>query len=174
VLACARGDDAALARQLAKLARSGAASAAALVHSFAAFQPARSGRRLEAARALAAVESQNADAGWQFVHGAQHPFASGINRIAAAHWFIETGDTAAAAPLLLLHETDLPNTLHPLATVHAILSAFSLAALADIEDARGHSGVAQHYRAMLRERADLALIPDFAPALCGLRYPPGT
>jgi hypothetical protein len=167
ILACRTGDRAALAERQQELQRSTAPSASALATALAAFGTAFDGDAAQPAEELAALELDNAAAAWQFAHGPDHPFASGLHRIAAAQGLLQAGDTAAAAALLLLHETDLPNTLHPLAPAQVVLSPYSLRLLARIEEARGNREEARRHRGMLTERADLA--PDAAPprSWCG-------
>lgn len=169
LLACTRGDAAGLARQREKLAAAPAPGAPALARSLAAFEHALAGRRSQAARSLALLEWANADAAWAFRFGSRHPLLVAVNRLAAGQWLLETGDTAQAYRLLLVHETDLPGTLHPLPAVHLILGTLTLPELARIEDARGRPKRARHYRALFEERSDLVPLEWHvaAPRVCG-------
>jgi hypothetical protein len=92
---------------------------------------------------------------WPSTHGARHPFVIGVNRLAASRWLLQSGDTAAAGSLLLLHQTDLPSTLHPLPAANIILGSYGLATLARVEARRGRSELAERYRRIAGEQADL-------------------
>jgi serine/threonine-protein kinase len=155
VLACTTGDIADLEHHRLALQRNSAPAAAGLARSLDALAHAVRGNASRAAIDLARLERDHADRNWAFAHGRQHPFASAVNRLAAGRWLLTDGDTATAAALLLLHETDLPNTLHPLAPAQMILSSVSLSMLADVEDARGRPEHARRHRTESRQRADL-------------------
>jgi hypothetical protein len=116
------------------------------------------GRVEEAGRALAGLEWSNADMGLQFGYGSLHPFVSAVDRLAAGHWLLAAGDTAQALRLLVMHETDLPGTLHPLTFTNLILGSLALPTIARVEEARGHADRADYLRDVFRERTDLA--PD--------------
>jgi TolB-like protein len=154
ILACTRGDTAALRLHRASLRSSAATGASALARSLAAFDLALAGRTADAAHGLATLERENADGAWHFQHGKDHPFALGVNRLAASRFLLEAGDTAAAAELLLFHEVDLPSSLHPMPTATNVLGTLGLAELARIEDGLGQTDLAQHHRAILDERVD--------------------
>ncbi|HSK21337.1 MAG TPA: serine/threonine-protein kinase [Longimicrobiales bacterium] len=167
VLACRDGDATALQNQQAVLARNSAPSAHTLAASLAAFATALDGNPAAAADALARLEVANAAARWQFAHGSAHPFAIGLHRLAAGSALLATGDSATAASLLLLHETDLPVTLQPLPAVNMMLSPYSLELLAGIEEGRGQAARARRHRQAVRERADLKGSVTVPRAWCG-------
>jgi hypothetical protein len=106
-----------------------------------------------AGRSLADLELGNADTGWHFRHGVAHPFLAVVNRHAAARWLLAAGDTAEAMRLLLLHQTSLPQTLHPLPAVNAAIGGLAFPELARLEEAAGRSERALHYRARVDEAA---------------------
>jgi TolB-like protein/predicted Ser/Thr protein kinase len=154
ILACTRADTAALRVHHASLRSSAATGASALARSLAAFDLALAGRSADAAHGLTVLERENADEAWHFRHGKDHPFALGVNRLAASRMLLAAGDTATAAELLLFHEVDLPSSLHPMPTATIVLGTLGLADLARIEDRRGQSDLAHHHRAILDERVD--------------------
>jgi hypothetical protein len=166
IVACARGDMAVVAEQRRALVSSPAAGAPALAAALGAFEHALAGRTADAGRELAALELGNADGAWPFMHGARHPFAVGVNRLAASRWLLQTGDTAAAGSLLLLHQTDLPSTLHPMPAANIILGSYGLATLARVEARRGRSELAERYRRIAGEQADLRGAAGEAPPRC--------
>lgn len=163
IVACARADSATLRQQLAALRSSTAAGATELALSLDALRSAHAGRTGEAARALALLERTNADRSWQFRHGAEHPFVQAINRLAGARLLVASGDTAAAAELLLFHQVDLPRSLSPLPVVTMVLGTHGLPDLARMEAARGRDDLASRYRTLHDERADLATPPRATP-----------
>jgi hypothetical protein len=172
LLACTRADAAGMRDARTRLDAVDAPGAPALRRSLAAFDRALHGGSTEAGRALADLEWANADSAWAFSFGSRHPYLPSLQRLAAARWLLADGDTAQAARLLLLFESDLPGSLHPLPTANIVLGAFGLPDLARIEDARGRLDMATYYRARFRERADL--VPhDGADLLagCGARAP---
>lgn len=164
--ACMRNDERRLEAAHTALLRSDAGGASALARTLHAFRTARDGREEEAGEMLARLAEESAEQSWQFAHGAEHPFSDPLGRIAAAHWLLAAGDTTRAAALLLLHETDLPNRLHPLAPVRMVLSAASQEMLADVEQARGRTQLARRHRTAVRERADLLPATPPRPRSC--------
>jgi hypothetical protein len=167
LLACREGNATALETYRAVLVRTATSSAPALATSLAAFSLALQGEPAAAADDLARLEASNAAARWYFAHGDVHPFASGINRLAAGRALLTAGDSVTAASLLLLHETDLPSTLHPLPAVNMMLSPYSLELLAGIEAGGGRTDIARRHRQAVRERADLKGSVSTPPSLCG-------
>lgn len=164
LLACAAGDGAALAEARRRVAAAGAESGATLQASLAAMASALDGRTDRGGAMLAELELSNADSAWAFRFGARHPFVASVNRIAAAHWLLEAGDTIAAAPLLRLHETDLPGTLHPLPTIQVVLGTHLLPRLASVLERQGRPEEAASLRAVHAERADRsASMPPLRP-----------
>jgi|GEM_PF-1699663 len=156
LLACARGDRDALEHARRRLAAIDADGGAALRASLAAMATAAAGRPAEAGAALAALELASADAGLAFRIGARHPFITSVDRIAAAYWLLEAGDTAGAAPFLRLHETDLPGTLHPLPTVQVVFGTHLLHDLASVLERQGRAEEAAAVRANHAERVGRA------------------
>src|SRR5690606_28894920 len=102
-------------------------------------------RHHDAARALAALEEQNADSAWAFRFGSRHPFVIPVNRLAAGRWLLAAGDTAQAARLLSVYNVDLPGTLQPLPAASVVLGVHMLPELARIEEAHEHAERAQRY-----------------------------
>jgi hypothetical protein len=149
LLACTQADAEALRAERAWLQSNATYASPYLARSLLAFEDALNGRRAEAARSLAALEFQMADSARTIELGARHPFLSAVNRLAAASWLREAGDTAQALKLLLLHETDLPSSTHPLQAVNLVLATAAFPELARIEDARGQPERAQRYRARI-------------------------
>jgi hypothetical protein len=168
LLACTHGNRAELNRQHQILRRSSVSGAATLAASLSAFETAFTDRN-KAAHKLAALERANADQAWQFQHGARHPFLVGVNRLAAGRLLLATGDTADAVSLLLMHEVDLPQRLHPFPTVSFILGTYALPGLARVGDASGRAEQARQYRYIFRGRVDFANQPDVlaGTAICG-------
>ena len=72
-----------------------------------------------------------------------HPYLTGVNRLAAASWLLEAGDTSQAASLLTWHENRMWHGDVTLAD--AALSGPAYLHLAHIEEARGHLDLARHY-----------------------------
>jgi tetratricopeptide (TPR) repeat protein len=149
ILACTRGDAAELRAGRKRLEASKEGARPLLARSLAAFEAALSGRRADAARSLAALEWEMAEQSEERASGAYHPFFSAVNRLAAGHWLLEAGDTAQALRLLLLHESDLPASLHPLQSINIVLATAALPELARVEAARGQSERARQLRARL-------------------------
>jgi hypothetical protein len=100
--------------------------------------------------------------------GARHPFLSAVNRLAAASWMREAGDTAQALKLLLLHETDLPASTHPLQAVNHVLATVAFPELARIEDARGQPERAQRYRGRIAAAGQFDMRGESPPAACAM------
>ncbi|HUF69252.1 MAG TPA: hypothetical protein VMM79_11480 [Longimicrobiales bacterium] len=137
LVACTRGDADALRAARGRLGGSPAEHAVTLDASLAAFETALAGRVDEAARDLARIEWDNADAARQFELGSRHPFVTAIDRLATGRWLLAAGDTAQAVRMLLSHETELPGSLHPLPVANMILGSLALPTLARIEEVRG-------------------------------------
>ena len=173
IIACARGDAAALRQARERLAISRAAGAGALVHSLRAFDAVLAGEAFNAA-AFADAEFAAADSAWAFRHGANHPIVIAINRLTAGRLLLDDGDTATADRMLRLHETDLPGTLQPLPAIHLVLGTLALPELARIAEARGANERARQYRSLFAERSDRAPAAWRAagPAPCAGRLRP--
>jgi hypothetical protein len=165
IVACAGRDTSALRAQRLLLERSGAPGAAALHLSLAAMENALAGRTVAAGRALAQLEWENADRGWHFAHGAVHPFFTAVNRLAAGRWLLAAGDTAEVMRLLLLHQTSLPQPLHPLRAVNMLFAGYTFQELARLEEARGRPERGQRYRERARTTSNPSFV-DAAPAAC--------
>jgi hypothetical protein len=166
LLSCARGDRAALRTQRERLASSTALYAPLLARSLTAFERAANGQRAAAADSLAELEWQIAERARYFGFAAQHPFLSAVNRLAAGQWLLQDGDTAQVLRLWHLHETDLPQSRHPLPAVNVVLATVTLPALARIEQARGLSTRAQQLRARLVSLAPEARRSNAARSPC--------
>jgi tetratricopeptide (TPR) repeat protein len=166
LLACVRGDSAALRLQRESLEANAAPGAPALARSLAGFEHVLAGRPIVAARMLADLEWENASASWHSRFGAAHPFAIAVNRLAAGRLLLASGDTADASRLLLLHETNLPTSLQPLPAVHAIFGSFTLLELAAIAEARGDGGRARRMRERAHAQRDLAAPTGGAAPIC--------
>jgi hypothetical protein len=123
------------------------------------------GRTVAAGRALAQLEWENADRGWHFAHGAVHPFFTAVNRLAAGRWLLAAGDTAEVMRLLLLHQTSLPQPLHPLRAVNKLFAGYTFQELARLEEARGRPERGQRYRERARTTSNPSFV-DAAPAAC--------
>jgi hypothetical protein len=156
LIACTRGDADALRAARGRIGDSTAEYAATLEASLAAMETGMAGRFDQAARDLARIEWDNADAARQFELGSRHPFVTAIDRLATGRWLLAGGDTAQAVRMLLLHETELPGSLHPLPVANMILGSLALPTLARIEEARGLADRAERLRVLFRERTDLA------------------
>jgi hypothetical protein len=166
IVACARRDTSALRAQRLLLERSGAPGVAALSRSLVAMENALAGRTVAAGRALAQLEWENADRGWHFAHGAIHPFFTAVNRLAAGRWLLAAGDTAEVMRLLLLlHQTSLPQPLHPLPAVNMVLAGYTFRELALLEEARGRPERGQRYRERARGTMNASFV-DAATATC--------
>jgi hypothetical protein len=165
IVACATGDTAALRAQRLLLDRSAAHGGPALHRSLAAMENALTGRTVAAGRALAQLEWENADRGWQFEHGAIHPFFTAVNRLAAGRWLLAAGDTAEVTRLLLLHQTSLPQPLHPLPDVNMLLAGYTFRELALLEEARGRPERGRGYRERWRTTVN-ASFTDVGTAAC--------
>jgi hypothetical protein len=168
IVACARRDTAALRAQRLLLERNGTTGAAALNRSLAAMENALAGRTAAAGRALAQLEWENADRGWHFAHGAIHPFFTAVNRLAAGRWLLAAGDTAEVMRLLLLHQTSLPQPLHPLPAVNMLLAGYTFRELALLEEARGRPERGRRYR----DRAAGTMNASFVDAAMATCEPP--
>jgi hypothetical protein len=155
LLACVAGDQGTLRQKREALDRSSVGSAPALARSLRAFELIAAGDSRPGARALMDLESENADASWDFRFGAAHPLVSAVNRLAAARLSLEEGDTAAAAQLLHLHESNLPTSLQPLPAILAVAGSASLSELANVARAQGDSTRARTLRDRARAEHDI-------------------
>jgi tetratricopeptide (TPR) repeat protein len=154
LVACAAGDRDALDDAGRRVRAADAPAGRTLLTSLTAMSSAIDGRPDEVGATLAELELSNADSAWAFRFGARHPFLVSVDRIAAAHWLLRSGDTLAAVPFLRLHETDLPGTLQPLPAVQVAFGTHLLPQLAGVLEQIGRSREAGTFRAIHAERAD--------------------
>ena len=155
MLAVTLRDQQGLAKARALLRRSGDSARPVLDRSLAAFGLELAGERRRAADSLAAIEWQRPDF-IRAIHGwvgiGVHPFLTGVNRMAAASWLLQEGDTALAARLLTWHETRVwSGEAH---AADAVLAGLSYLQLARIEEARGRPDLAMFYYRQFLKRYD--------------------
>ena len=151
--AATRRDRQALAKARSSLTRSGDSGWAALERSLGAFDAELRGPPLEAGKAMAALEWQ--EAALAAPDFAQHPYAVAVDRIAAARWLAAAGQLDEAARLLVW--IDGPYFLHP-STVYSIM----LTGPVDLERGRiegrlGHAEPARKYFREFLRRYDLPM-----------------
>lgn len=82
-----------------------------------------------------------------------HPFLTSVNRMAAATWLLQDGDTAEAARLLIWHESRVWSVRAH--TADAVFAGLANLQLAHIEEARGRVDLARHYYQQFLRRYDL-------------------
>jgi serine/threonine-protein kinase len=144
VLAFARRDGIGLEKARNEGLRAGRARADTLDRSLSAFSRALAGDRAGAARALAALEWHCAGVAICVPYAATVP----VQRMAAASWLLESGDSAQAARLLVWHEAMQPGWFLNFSFAAAPLAYLMLAR---IEDAQGKTALARaHYHQFLR------------------------
>lgn len=156
ILAYLQGDEQALAAAAAALRESGAPARARLERSLGAFRLAAAGDRNGAARRLAALEEETA-AGLVALYGARTPSPhlsnlSAVNRLTAARWLLESGDTSRAERLLSWHEAIGP--IDPAELINRTVEPIALLERARIEEARGRDSLARAHYAAFLERYD--------------------
>ena len=157
MLAVRLRDPSGLATARALLPVSGDSDWQMLDRSLAAFAQAFVDRR-RAGQSLAAFEWQrpypNDGPNPQGLTGIlAHPYLTGVNRLAAAAWLLEGGDTSQAASLLTWHENRMWHSEVTLAD--AALSGPAYLQLAHIEETRGHVDRARQYYQQFLRRYDL-------------------
>jgi hypothetical protein len=145
ILAFARGNHQELLAARRRGLQSGHRYAGMIDRSLAAFGHALAGNRVVAGRGLAALES-----GW--LRSDFGDFVTpniAIDRIAAATWLLEAGDTAQAARLLFWHQSTAISGWE--ASFSYAVTPLAYLMLARIEHAQGRNGDAiGHYRQFLR------------------------
>jgi TolB-like protein len=154
LLAHARRDAAGLADARSRLAALTHESADLLARSLGAFALDHEGDAAGAARRLAALERQSAEAQWYHRHGREHPFVTSVQRWFAARGLVAAGDTAQAARLLTWTDAVLWNAhgfMDPVLAVFEPLALFERARIAAAQN-RGPEAAAL-YRGFL-ERYD--------------------
>jgi hypothetical protein len=144
VLAFTRGDRTALESATKEGLRTGRARADTLERSLSAFGRALAGDRAGAGRSLAALE-------WGCTEAAScTPYSPmiAVQRMAAATWLLESGDSAQAARLLVWHEAMQPGWFLNFSFAATPLAYLTLAR---IEDGQGKTASAKtHYEQFLR------------------------
>jgi TolB-like protein len=137
VLAHARRDSGGIVNARRRLRGSGAAFAHHLDRSLAAFLLDAGGARPAAAHALAAIEWESGERRLHERFGGDHPFVNAYNRMAAADWLLEIGDTAQAARLLTWHEAVLWSDFYRSEMVNRVVEPLALLQRARIDEAFG-------------------------------------
>jgi TolB-like protein/tetratricopeptide (TPR) repeat protein len=155
MLAVTLRDRVALAEARGALRQSEDSAWPVLDRSLAAFGLEQAGARRRAADSLAAIEWHRPDPPpalrrWQGLRS--HPFLTGVNRIAAASWLAQEGDTVQAVRLLTWHETR--SWVADVHAADAVLAGLAYLQLARIEEARGHADLASHYYQQFLRRYD--------------------
>jgi serine/threonine-protein kinase len=154
LLAHARRDAAGLAEARRALGAAPHDAAELLERSLAAFALDLEGDATEAARRLAALERQSAEAQWYHRYGRHHPFVTSVQRRFAARGLLPAGDTAQAARLLTWTDAVLWNAhgfMDPVLAVFEPLALFERARIAAAQNR--HPEAAALYRGFL-ERYD--------------------
>jgi len=81
----------------------------------------------------------------------QHPFLTGINRLALSRWLLSAGDTSGAARVLTWHEAVLVAPVEQTNLANGLLASPAYLERARIEEARGRrDAAAAYYRQFLR------------------------
>jgi hypothetical protein len=157
MLAVTLHDKPALAAARVALTQSADSAWPVLDRSLAAFGLELAGARGRAADSLAAIEWQRLDPPPGSLArrlGAlrSHPFLTGVNRLAAATWLLQKGDTAQAVRLLHWHEVRVwfPEPL----AADAVLAGLAYLQLGRIEEARGNAELATFYYGQFLRRYD--------------------
>ena len=147
VAAAGRADRNGLAQARDALRRSGDPSAAALDRSLAAFDAGLRGDTRAAGAAMARLEWEQAALSAPDFE--RHPYAIPLNRMAAARWLAEAGDTGQA--LRLLTWVDGPYFLHSSTIYSVMLTGLVQLERGRIEERSGRAEAAvTHYRDFLR------------------------
>lgn len=111
-----------------------------LLHrSLASFALDATGHRDSAAKAMAALEWESGEARLHERYGGFHPFVNMHNRLAAAEWLQNAGDTSQAARLLTWHEAVLWSDFYRSAMVNKTVEPLVLLQRARIDDALGRT-----------------------------------
>lgn len=137
LLAFSARDGPALARAREALAANEGEGSQYLDRSLRAFEtyladgPGPAGRRLEA------LETEAAAARFHRRLGDVHPFFNAVNRLTAARWLLETGDTVSVRRLLPWYEVVLPAPLYRLSLANAVLAGEALRLRSDLARATG-------------------------------------
>jgi hypothetical protein len=152
VLALRTGNQHGLARARRALVTSGSRWSDVLARSFDTFETALSGDSAAAGRALATVVRQGADEELEFALGGAHPFAAGIQRLTAARWLLESGDTVTARSLLPWYESVTPGTVYGLGLANEVLAPPAIRLRRDLAAATGDTDAAAFLDARYRER----------------------
>jgi TolB-like protein len=139
LLAHIRGDTLAIADARGRIRESGAEFAGHLERALGTYQLDAAGRRAEAARALARLEWASGELSLHQRFGGIHPFVNAQNRMAAASWLLESGDTVQAARLLTWHEAVLWSDFYRSAMVNGVVEPLAKLQRARIEEAMGLS-----------------------------------
>jgi TolB-like protein len=140
-------DSEAMTRAQAALRGSADSSAWVVSRSLAAFALDLGGARRAAAESLAALEYQRLAKPWggEF----RHPYLIGINRLAAARWLAEAGDTTAAERLLVWFQAVVPDVPYDYSAVrYEGLTYLEMARLA--EGRKRYDQAREDYAAFLR------------------------
>ena len=156
MLAVTRRDRSALSAARSVLARTGDSAWRVLDRSLAAFDLDLAGSRRRAADSLATIEWQRPD----FVLASDgssgvkwHPFLTSVNRMAAATWLLQGGDTTDATRLLLWHESRIWSL--PDHAADAVFAGPAYLELARVAEAQGQADLARRYYRQFLRRCDL-------------------
>jgi len=149
IVAVSRGDHARVERSRQALRRMGG-GAGFLGRSLAALELGTSGKTAAAADSLSALEGERAQQ--SVPRSEEAPFVNGVDRLAAAEWFMASGDAATAARLLWWHTAHRGNRSRIASIVFKAPAEFAQAGAAA---ALGDSAFATAMYRRFLERYDL-------------------